>query len=75
MIRACFAGESAQYVCSGSEDANLYVWNRASGELLQVLKGHSASVNSVEWTPCHGGMIVSASDDHTLRLWSFADFK
>ena len=38
--------------------------------VLQRLRGHAATVNAALVCPVNANMIVSASDDHTLRVWS-----
>ncbi|ORZ09864.1 WD40-repeat-containing domain protein [Absidia repens] len=55
----------------GSEDNHVYVWNRDHESLLQVLKGHQQSVNSVAWCPSTSlpSTFASASDDRTIRIW------
>jgi WD40 repeat protein len=40
----------------------------ASGKEIAVLRGHDISVNSVAFSP-DGTRIVTASVDHTARLW------
>ncbi|MGI9244297.1 MAG: protein kinase domain-containing protein, partial [Verrucomicrobiales bacterium] len=45
------------------------LWNFKTGELLEMLAGHSAAVNSVEFSP-DGHTIVSGSSDQTVRLWN-----
>ncbi|KAJ1640784.1 WD40-repeat-containing domain protein [Pavlovales sp. CCMP2436] len=69
VIRSAFGGHAERYVISGSEDSQVYIWNRHDAMLLQVLPGHSGAVNAVAWSPLHDDVFVSASDDHTIRIW------
>jgi WD40 repeat protein len=44
------------------------VWDLGSGRELRTLEGHSAGVYGVAVTP-DGRRAVSASWDHTLKVW------
>jgi WD40 repeat protein len=68
VIRSCFGGLNQTFIASGSEDYKVYIWNRKKGCLISSLSGHTASVNSVAWHPTRN-LLVSASDDNTIRCW------
>ncbi|KAI9459486.1 WD40-repeat-containing domain protein [Lactarius psammicola] len=70
IVRSCFGGMDGNFVVSGSEDGNVYVWHRDRAIFLDVLTGHgSGSVNSVAWNPRNTQIFASCSDDFTIRLW------
>lgn len=69
VIRSCFGGVSSSFIASGSENSQVYIWNRSSCDPIEVLSGHSMTVNCVSWNPRRHQMLASASDDHTIRIW------
>lgn len=63
----------------GADDTSIRVW-RCEGDLWQLrpvlhrtLCGHSAGVLALTQSPC-GGLLFSGSYDHTIRVWSTADW-
>jgi len=56
-------------ISSGSEDASAYVWSLKLQRLVKVLRGHQEVVSAVGWSPGVPGLLATASDDYTVRLW------
>ena len=68
-IKCSFGGTGEKFLLCGSEDANIYVWNRYHSIPIFILKAHSAPVNSVIWA--HSDLtdvLISCSDDHTIKI-------
>ncbi|XP_075212397.1 F-box and WD repeat domain containing 5 isoform X2 [Lycorma delicatula] len=57
-----------EYVASGAEDKHGYLWDRHYGICLAKLP-HTDVVNSVAFNPQDSGMLVSCSDDFTIKVW------
>ncbi|TIC18639.1 WD40 repeat-like protein [Wallemia mellicola] len=73
VIKSSFGGYNENFIISGSEDSNIYVWHRKSGKLIQILKGHQIGcVNSITWLS-NKPLICSVGDDSFIRFWSTKD--
>ncbi|XP_078734959.1 DDB1- and CUL4-associated factor 5 [Lampetra fluviatilis] len=79
MKSCCFAGDRDQYVLSGSDDFNLYMW-RIPDEPIQeaertvpraflVLKGHRSIVNQVRFNN-NTHMLCSSGVEKVIKVWS-----
>jgi hypothetical protein len=62
-----FSADS-RWLASGSSDRTIKVWDAATGQLRQNLKGHDGPVTSVAFSP-GGRWLASGSADGTVRLW------
>ena len=49
----------------------VYVWSIQTGNILEVLTGHTSHVEALHFSPsaAHPGQLVSASWDGTLNVW------
>ncbi|XP_038822971.1 DDB1- and CUL4-associated factor 5-like isoform X1 [Salvelinus namaycush] len=80
MKSCCFAGDKDQYVLSGSDDFNLYMWRipkdpeaggpgRVVNGASMILKGHRSIVNQVRFNPSTN-MICSSGVEKVIKAWS-----
>ncbi|WP_256371512.1 WD40 repeat domain-containing protein, partial [Micromonospora sp. MW-13] len=63
---------SDRLLATADAHGTVRVWNADSGALLLTLEGHTGRVRTVTSLQGEPGrrVVVSASDDHTVRLWS-----
>jgi len=57
-------------MASSRELYEIYVWSMDTGNLLDVLTGHSSVVSSIS---CFESMLASVSLDKTMRLWNVVE--
>ncbi|KAL8997720.1 MAG: hypothetical protein Q9169_003049 [Polycauliona sp. 2 TL-2023] len=64
---------SGDVVCAGSLGSfDIHIWSVQTGQLLDQLAGHEGPVSSLAFSPS-GGLLVSGSWDHTVRMWNVFD--
>lgn len=56
-------------------DGKIYIWNKNSRDPCKILDGHNLSCNSLSWHPTICDILVSASDDYSVRIWGSYEFK
>ena len=55
-------------------DGHVYAWQTNLNKAVEVLEGHTATVNSVAWNPvAQRRLFASCSDDNSVRIWQPAD--
>ncbi|XP_059475171.1 DDB1- and CUL4-associated factor 5 [Neocloeon triangulifer] len=78
MKSCCFAGPNDEYVLSGSDDFNLYMWKVPQLENQEgisvkkahyVLSGHRSIVNQVRYNSAYN-MVASSGVEKIIKLWS-----
>lgn len=56
-------------IFTASTDNTLGLWDVASGQRIKKLKGHTTFVNSVQGSRRGPQILVSGSDDSTVKMW------
>jgi nuclear receptor interaction protein len=64
-----FFGLDDEYVVSGSDDGNLFIWNRKTTQLVNILEGDGEVVNVVQGHP-YETMLAVSGIDHTIKIFS-----
>lgn len=55
-----------KYLCSGSSDSTVRVWDASTLEFVKVLRGHRGSVLALHAVP---GLLLSGGRDQLVRVW------
>jgi WD domain, G-beta repeat len=69
-IKAVFGGKHSAFVAMGSVRGEVRLWHWSSEKFLCALEGHTETCNAVAWHPTDPHMLVSASDDSSMRVWT-----
>lgn len=64
-----FLGPHDEFVTSGSDDGNFFIWRKSTGELLDILEGDQQVVNVIESHP-HLPLVAVSGIDTTVKLFA-----
>jgi coatomer subunit beta' len=69
-----YPGGDKPYLLSGADDRTIKIWDYQTKACLQTLEGHGHNVSSVCFHP-RLPLILSASEDGTVRLWHATTYR
>jgi len=64
-----FFGLDDEYVISGSDEGNFFVWDRKTTKLVNILQGDGEVVNVLQGHP-YETMLAVSGIDHTIKIFS-----
>ncbi|OQD82553.1 hypothetical protein PENANT_c021G02440 [Penicillium antarcticum] len=64
-----FFGLNDEYVVSGSDSGHIFIWDRKTSHLVNILEGDSEVVNVVQGHP-YEPMIAASGIDNTIKIFS-----
>ncbi|KAL0223149.1 hypothetical protein P9112_002539 [Eukaryota sp. TZLM1-RC] len=62
-------------IVSGGDDKTLRIWKLESDHVFQMgcLRGHSNNISAVQFHPSNPALLLSNSEDRSLRVWNWAE--
>jgi WD40 repeat protein len=69
-----FYGPNSEYVMTGSDDANVYIWDKETSELLNILGGHAQVVNCTAGHPSTPLLATSGLDHEVVIYQNNGDY-
>ncbi|KAH7352322.1 hypothetical protein KP509_19G039700 [Ceratopteris richardii] len=64
-----FLGPNSEYVVSGSDCGNIFIWKKKDAELVSLFKGDNQVVNCLEPHP-HATVLATSGIEHTAKVWA-----
>lgn len=71
LLRLAASPHDTHLLATFSQDSNVIriLDVRQPGQALLELRGHSASINCIEWSPSRRGTLASGADDSLVLVW------
>ena len=68
-MQLCLMGRQDDFVISGSDDGWIFIWDRHSGQLVNMLHADERNVSTLAVHPFMP-MLASSGSDPVVKLWS-----
>ncbi|KAI9815988.1 MAG: hypothetical protein M1827_001980 [Pycnora praestabilis] len=75
LLRVAASPHDAHLLATFSQDSSLIrlLDVRSPGQALFELRGHTSSVNCIEWSPTRRGTLASGADDSLVLIWDLVN--
>lgn len=67
-LNTCAWSPNGDLIAGGARDHHVYIWEWATGNLVQAYAAHTNWLMALAWSP-NGKYIVSGSADYTVHIW------
>ena len=74
-VRSIAISPNQSTIASGSRDKTIRLWNTQTGDCYCILSGHNSNVNFISFFPSNPQLLISASDDNTIRQWNTSGYQ
>lgn len=64
----CFIGQRGDYIAAGSDDGNVFIWEKESGNLVKILQADESIVNCIQWHP-ETCILATSGIESVIKLW------
>jgi WD40 repeat protein len=61
-------GPHSDYVVSGSDDGNIFIWDKKTAHIVQVMKGDVQVVNCIQSHP-YDCVLASSGIEDNVKIW------
>ncbi|HET9905667.1 MAG TPA: TIR domain-containing protein [Anaerolineales bacterium] len=74
VISGAISPGDGRQVVTASRDHTIRIWDTETARSIEVLRGHSGTVNEVVFDPT-GNHLATASEDQTVRIWNIGEWR
>ncbi len=73
LTSVAFSPSDGNQVVTASRDHTVRLWDTATGNQIEILRGQGGTIYSVAFDP-GGEHLATASEDHTVRIWNLGEW-
>jgi WD repeat-containing protein 42A len=64
-----FLGAKHQYILSGSDDGNIFIWDKESARIVHCIRGDRHIVNCLDLHPKYPLVFASSGIEYDIKVW------
>ncbi|KAL9651065.1 hypothetical protein ABK040_002783 [Willaertia magna] len=70
-----FYGEYSEYIISGSDCGHLFIWNKQTSEIINIIKGDKHVINCLAPHPFQNNLLATSGIEYDIKCYDIGTFK